>query len=71
MRVPDEEFQLLNPTTQIALTSFCIDPCNSTFSKIIIKWNIFYGLMNSTSQIVEWTPFNNISEYIDSWFFGQ
>jgi hypothetical protein len=71
MCVADDEFQLINPTTQIALTSFCVDNCNNSSSKLLIKWNIFYGLMNLTNQIVEWTPYNNMSEHTNIWFFGE
>jgi hypothetical protein len=68
MCVAQDEFQLVNPTTQIALTSFCVDQCNSSISKI---WNILSGSMNSTTQTIEWTPFDNITQYKNIWFFGE
>ena len=45
---------MINPTTQIALKSFCIDNCyNSTTN---ITWNIYYG---TTNNFVEWRMLEN------------
>ena len=50
------EFQMINPTTQIALTSFCINNCNYSLLKPLIEWNIYYDRsMNLSTNIVQWT----------------
>jgi hypothetical protein len=70
MCVPDGEFQLLNPTTQLALFSFCNDHNCSTPPRTI-TWNIYHGSVNATNNITSWTPFNNTQLYENIWFFGN
>ncbi|CAF3967703.1 unnamed protein product [Adineta steineri] len=68
MCVPNLEFQLLNPTTQVALFTLCIGTCTNLQS---IKWNIYQGSDNSTSSnSTQWTLFNQTSSYENIWFFG-
>ncbi|CAF0785734.1 unnamed protein product [Adineta steineri] len=68
MCVPNLEFQLLNPTTQVALFTICIGTCTNLQS---IKWNIYQGSHNSTSSnYTQWTLFNQTSSYENIWFFG-
>ncbi|CAF3869870.1 unnamed protein product, partial [Adineta steineri] len=68
MCVPNLEFQLLNPTTQVALFTICIGTCTNLQS---IKWNIYQGSDNSTaSNYTQWTLFNNTILYENIWFFG-
>ncbi|CAF1460939.1 unnamed protein product [Adineta steineri] len=68
MCVPNLEFQLLNPTTQVALFTLCIGTCTNLES---IKWNIYQGSDNSTSSnSTQWTLFNNTILYENIWFFG-
>ncbi|CAF4450350.1 unnamed protein product, partial [Adineta steineri] len=68
MCVPNLEFQLLNPTTQVALFTVCIGTCTNLES---IKWNIYQGSENSTSSnSTQWTLFNQTSSYENIWFFG-
>ncbi|CAF0849209.1 unnamed protein product [Adineta steineri] len=68
MCVPNLEFQLLNPTTQVALFTVCIGTCTNLES---IKWNIYQGFDNSTSSnSTQWTLFNNTILYENIWFFG-
>ncbi|CAF3624741.1 unnamed protein product [Adineta steineri] len=68
MCVPNLEFQLLNPTTQVALFTICIGTCTNLQS---IKWNIYQGSDNSTSSdSTQWTLFNNTILYENIWFFG-
>ncbi|CAF1320727.1 unnamed protein product [Adineta steineri] len=68
MCVPNLEFQLLNPTTQVALFTLCIGTCTNLES---IKWNIYQGSDNSTSSnSTQWTLFNNTVLYENIWFFG-
>jgi hypothetical protein len=62
------EYQLVNPTTQIALFSYCIGNC-SQLQNII--WNIYTGLLNSSSNLTQWTLFNSMITYENIWFFGK
>ncbi|CAF3130688.1 unnamed protein product [Rotaria sp. Silwood2] len=68
MCIPDIKYQYVNPTTQVALASICIDDCKTVQS---ITWNIYQGLMNSSSNSVQWTLFNEMNTYRDIWFFGM
>ncbi|CAF0940715.1 unnamed protein product [Adineta steineri] len=68
MCVPNLEFQLLNPTTQVALFTICIGTCTNLES---IKWNIYRGSDNSTSSnSTQWALLNQTSLYENIWFFG-
>ncbi|CAF4019148.1 unnamed protein product, partial [Adineta steineri] len=68
MCVPNLEYQLLNPTTQVALFTICIGTCTNLES---IKWNIYQGSDNSTSSnYTQWTLFNETILYENIWFFG-
>ncbi|UJR10866.1 hypothetical protein I4U23_015053 [Adineta vaga] len=64
-------YQMVNPTTQIGLTSFCIDNCNNFTSSISIEWNIYYGTINQTNNTVQWIKFQNKTQYINTLFFGM
>ena len=41
MCIPNFEFQLVNPTTQVALFSICIGNCTTIQN---ITWNIYQGI---------------------------
>jgi hypothetical protein len=69
--ISENEYQMINPTTQIALTSFCIDNCYNLSSNPLIEWNIYYGISNLTNKITQWTMLDNKTQYMDSWFFGK
>lgn len=62
------EHQWLNPTTQMALASFCAGSCTPIIN---ITWNIYYGERNFSSNVTQWTPLNAISRYQNKWFFGK
>ncbi|CAF1362531.1 unnamed protein product [Adineta ricciae] len=62
------EFQLINPTTQVALFSICIGNCTTLEN---IMWNIYSGIRNSSSNMITWTLFNQTTMYEDIWFFGR
>ena len=64
---PNLEYQYVNPTTQVALFSVCTGACTSINS---ITWTIYSGVMNSSSNIVQWTPYNQMNQYQNIWFFG-
>ncbi|CAF1470524.1 unnamed protein product [Adineta ricciae] len=66
MCVSNLEFQLINPTTQVALFSSCFESCLSLLS---ITWNVYIGT-NETSSTIQWTPFKQFNQYQNSWFFG-
>ena len=61
------EFQLVNPTTQVALFSECRENCATLMN---ITWNIYQGL-NGSLATMHWTPLNQISQHDNSWFFGR
>ena len=62
------EYQLINPTTQVALFTVCIGTCDSLQS---INWQIYYGLRNDSNSTVEWTPLNSTDLSLESQFFGR
>jgi hypothetical protein len=72
MCAPNLEFQKVNPTTQVALFSVCLDTCISIQN---ITWNIYQGFNNgsnnSSSIVVQWTQFNQMITYQNIWFFGK
>jgi hypothetical protein len=67
MCVPNLEFQLVNPTTQVALFSICVGNCTTIQN---ITWNIYYGTINSSSNFTKWISFNQMISYQNIWFFG-
>ncbi|UJR38826.1 hypothetical protein I4U23_031491 [Adineta vaga] len=68
MCMSNMEYQSVNPTTQVALFSICNDNCSSLSN---ITWNIYEGLLNSSSNIVKWTRFNSTIAKKNIWFFGM
>ena len=64
---PDQEFQRINPTTQVALLSEC--PENRS-ALINITWNIYQGV-NGSLLTIEWTLYNQTNQKEDIWFFGK
>ncbi len=55
MCIFDDEYQLINPTTQVSLYSDCFDNCSSNKN---IYWNIYQGIINSSTNITQWTQLN-------------
>jgi hypothetical protein len=68
MCVPNLEFQLVNPTTQVALFSICVENCTTIQN---ITWNVYHGTLNSSSNFTLWTLFNQTISYRNIWFFGR
>jgi hypothetical protein len=68
MCVPNLEFQLLNPTTQVALFAICVGNCSTIQS---IQWNIYNGSTTPASNFTQWTLFNQTNAYQNIWFFGN
>jgi hypothetical protein len=62
------EFQLVNPTTQVALFAQCVGNCTTLQN---ITWNIYQGSINSSSNISQWILYNQINQYQNIWFFGK
>lgn len=67
----NSEFQLINPTTQTELTSLCIGNCNNLTVNALITWYVYCGSINLTTDIVLWTPLDNMTLYTNVWFFGE
>ena len=65
---PNLEFQLLNPTTQVALYALCQGTCQSIVS---IHWNVYQGMFDATSNVSRWILFPSIDLYENQWFFGK
>ena len=57
MCISDNEYQLINPNTQVSLVSECSD-INCSSEKPIIHWNIYQGIKNLSTNILEWTQLN-------------
>ncbi|CAF4330737.1 unnamed protein product, partial [Adineta steineri] len=66
--VSNLEYQFVNPTTQVALFAICVGSCMNLQN---IKWNIYQGSDNSSSNYTQWTLFNNTVLYENIWFFGK
>ncbi len=62
------EFQRVNPTTQVALFSNCVDNCTIHKS---IAWYIYQGSQNSTTNRVKWDRFPPKDGSSEDRFFGQ
>jgi hypothetical protein len=67
MCAPNLEFQLVNPTTQVALFSLCVGNCTKIEN---ITWNIYSGSINSSSNFTKWILLNQTTSYQNNWFFG-
>ena len=64
----NNEFQLLNPSNQLALFSTCIENCSPILKT---TWIIYQGLMNSSLSIIEWSVFNQAIIDRNDWLFGK
>ncbi|CAF1566718.1 unnamed protein product, partial [Adineta ricciae] len=65
---PNLEFQVVNPTTQVALYALCVGVCQNIVS---IHWNIYRGDDNSSANSTQWNLFQQMTIYDDIWFFGR
>ncbi|CAF5126968.1 unnamed protein product, partial [Rotaria sp. Silwood1] len=66
--VPNLEFQLVNPSTQVALFAICVGICTNIKN---IRWNVYQGSANSSANITLWFLFNQMISYENIWFFGS
>ncbi|CAF1599303.1 unnamed protein product, partial [Adineta ricciae] len=64
------EFQLVNPTTQVALFSVCAGNYSTVQN---ITWSVYFSsnTMNSSSNFTQWSLFNQTTTYDNIWFFGR
>ena len=67
MCVPNLEYQLVNPTTQVALFAICIGNCTNLQN---ITWEIYSGSIDASTNNTQWTLLNQQSTYENRWFFG-
>jgi len=68
MCIPNMEYQFVNPTTQVALYSFCLGKCTTLLN---ITWNIYQGQTNLSSNVTQWSLLNATRFYENIWFFGK
>ena len=67
--IPNLEFQLINPTTQVSLFALCPGNCSTGRN---ITWKIYHGVMNTSGHNhTHWTLFNQMNLYQNIWFFGK
>ena len=64
----NQEYQFVNPTTQVALFSLCVGTCISTSN---ITWNVYYRTTNASTNLMQWTLFKQTQQYQNVWFFGN
>ena len=67
MCIPNLEFQLVNPTTQVALFSNCFGNCPLVIN---VTWNIYQGF-NASLSTIQWILLNQTQQYQNIWFFGK
>jgi len=65
---PNVEFQKVNPTTQVALFSYCVNECPKE-KKFI--WNIYFGQIDSAQNFTKWILFDQTTNFENIWFFGR
>jgi hypothetical protein len=61
------DFQLINPTAQVALFALCLGNCTTIGN---ITWNVYQGTTNSSFNVTTWNFFNQMNFYENIWFFG-
>ncbi|CAF1035223.1 unnamed protein product [Adineta ricciae] len=66
--VPNQEYQFVNPTTQVALFSLCVGTCMPINN---ITWNVYHGIINASTNAMQWTLFGQAQQYQNIWFFGS
>ena len=68
MCVANMEFQLINPTTQVALFAVCTGNCTNVRN---ITWNIYQGETNTSGNITQWMLSSQLGQQQNIWFFGR
>ncbi|CAF0742236.1 unnamed protein product [Didymodactylos carnosus] len=68
---PNVEYQRINPTTQVILTSTCVDGC-SIAEDIKISWSVYQGFVTDYPNTdVKWVLYSNMTQYLETWFYGE
>jgi hypothetical protein len=65
---PNLEYQLVNPTTQVALFSFCSGSCQALRN---ITWHVYEGAGSPSLNVTQWLPYPHMHVYDGRWFFGM
>lgn len=68
MCIRNFDYQLVNPSTQIALYSYCIGNCSHIEN---ITWNIYQGFVNESTNETQWILLNQMISFDNIWFFGR
>ena len=68
-----DEYQRINPTSQVSLFSSCQEQCSGLMG---VEWNMYQGhplhlLANQTSASVQWQLLNQTDAFDQIWFFGN
>lgn len=67
---PDLEYQRINPTTQAALKSDCLQCGDAT--EMIIEWSVYRGFQSGyPNNDIQWILLNNMSAFDDILFYGK
>ena len=62
------EYQLINPTTQVALYGLCYGNCTNIQK---IQWNIYSGQINPLTNLTSWILYNQTYPIGNNYFFGK
>ena len=68
MCTANKEFQNVNPTTQVALFALCLGKCVNIQN---ITWNLYQGVMSTSTNTSQWIRYNQMITYENIWFFGN
>lgn len=68
MCAPGQEFQAINPSTQVALFSECMGACESLES---VSWVVYHGMNDSTTGEMRWDPLKHPKPPQTLPFFGE
>ena len=66
--IPNMEYQLINPTTQVALYGLCYGNCTNLQK---IQWNIYSGQINPLTNLTSWILYNQTYPIGNNYFFGK
>ena len=63
----NQEYQYINPSTQVSLASVCVNECSSLRS---IQWYIYQGVNDSSTNTVTWKRYANQTSSQSNYFYG-
>lgn len=64
---PNQEYQYINPSTQVALHSDCVGGCPSLRR---IEWRVYQGDNDTLTNTIKWKPFVKQNSSNSSYFYG-